>query len=42
MNVGECTGSCSVCRPQKRWIDIVKHCKEKRSGYQASKEDGAA
>ena len=22
--VGECAGSCSVCRPQKRWVDTVK------------------
>ena len=22
--VGECAGSCSVGRPQKRWIDTVK------------------
>ena len=28
--VGECPGSCSVGRPQKRWIDTVKECLKKR------------
>ena len=28
--VGECTGSCSVGRPRKRWIDSVKDCLRKR------------
>ena len=28
--VGECAGSCSVGRPQKRWIDTVKECLKKR------------
>ena len=28
--VGECAGSCSVGRPRKRWIDIVKECLKKR------------
>ena len=28
--VGECDGSRSVCRPRKRWIDIVKDCLRKR------------
>ena len=39
--VGECTGSHSVGRPQKRWLDTVKECwKKKRFGCQASKENG--
>ena len=38
--VGECTGSRSVGRPRKRWIDTVKGCLE-RFGCQASKENGA-
>ena len=29
--VGECAGSCSVGRPQKRWIDIVKEYLRKRN-----------
>ena len=29
--VGECAGSRSVGRPQKRWIDTVKDCFKKRS-----------
>ena len=28
---GECAGSNSVGRPQKRWIDTVKECLRKRS-----------
>ena len=28
--VGECTGSRSVGRPRKRWIDTVKDCLKKR------------
>ena len=33
--VGECAGSHSVGRPQKRWIDTVKNClKKKISGKQ--------
>ena len=28
--VGECAGSCSVGRPWKRWIDILKECLRKR------------
>ena len=38
--VGECAGSRSVGRPQKRWIDIVNEelLEEKRFGCQASKE----
>ena len=28
--VGECAGSHSVARPQKRWIDVVKDCLRKR------------
>ena len=28
--VGECTGSYSVGRPRKRWIDTVKECLKKR------------
>ena len=28
--VGESAGSRSVCRPRKRWIDIVKDCLRKR------------
>ena len=28
--VGECAGSCSVGRSQKRWIDTVKDCLKKR------------
>ena len=28
--VGECDGSCSVGRPQKRWIYSVKECLKKR------------
>ena len=28
--VGECAGSCSMGRPQKRWIDTVKECLRKR------------
>ena len=28
--VGECTGSCPVGRPRKRWIDTVKECLRKR------------
>ena len=28
--VGECGGSCSVGRLQKRWIDTVKKCLKKR------------
>ena len=40
--VGECAGSRSVCRPRKRWIDMVKDfVKNKRFGCQASKENGA-
>ena len=27
--VGECADSCSVGRPQKRWIDTVKECLRK-------------
>ena len=28
--VRECAGSCSVGRPQKRWIDTEKECLRKR------------
>ena len=28
--VGKCAGSCSVGRPQKRWIDTMKECLRKR------------
>ena len=28
--VGECAGSCSVCRLRERWIDKVKDCLRKR------------
>ena len=28
--VGVCAGRCSVGRPQKRWIDIVRDCLQKR------------
>ena len=28
--VGECAGSCSVVRPQKKWIDTMKDCLRKR------------
>ena len=28
--VGECAGSHSMGRPQKRWIDTVKECLRKR------------
>ena len=38
--VGKCASSRSVGKPRKRWIDIVKDCLRKRSGYQASKENG--
>ena len=31
VHVGECAGSCSVGRLQKRWIDTVKDCLRKRS-----------
>ena len=27
---GVCAGSCSVGRPQKRWMDTVKECLKKR------------
>ena len=30
VNVGECAGSCSVGRPQKRWIVAVKDCLKER------------
>ena len=39
-----CTGSCSMGRLWRRWIDTVKDClknKKKRFGCQASKENGA-
>ena len=29
--VGECAGSCSVCRPQKRWIHTMKNSLRKKS-----------
>ena len=29
-NVGECAGSRSVGRPQKRWTDTMKDCLKKR------------
>ena len=29
VNVVVCAGSCSVGRPQKRWIDTVKDCLRK-------------
>ena len=32
-HVGECAGSHSVGRPQKRWIDTVKDCSKKRCLY---------
>ena len=35
----ECTGSRSVGRPRKRWIEGV--FKEKRFGFQASRENGS-
>ena len=39
--VGECAGSRSVSRPQKRWIDTVKEClRKKKFGCRASKENG--
>ena len=41
VNVGECVGSGLVGSPQMRWIDTVKDCLRKRSGCQASKENGA-
>ena len=28
--VGMCAGSCSMGRPQKRWIDTMKECLKKR------------
>ena len=28
--IGECTGSCSVVKLRKRWIDMVKDCLRKR------------
>ena len=31
--VGECTGSRSVGRPRKRWIDTVKGCLRKTGLY---------
>ena len=38
VDVGECSGSHSVGRPQKRWIDTVKNClKKPRFGC---REDG--
>ena len=39
--VVECTGSLSVGRPRKRWIDNVKECLRKRLGCQASKVNGS-
>ena len=38
---GECTGSHSVSRLWKRWIDNMKECSRKRFGCLASKENGA-
>ena len=31
--IGECTGSCSVGKPWKRWIDTVKDCLKKLSPF---------
>ena len=28
--VGKCAGSCSIGKPQKRWIDTEKECLRKR------------
>ena len=28
--VGVCAGSCSLVRPQERWIDTMKDCLKKR------------
>ena len=39
--VGECSGSRSVGRQRKRWIDTVKDCLKTRFGCQANKENGA-
>ena len=38
--IGECVGSRSVGKPQKRCIDTMKECLKKRFGYQATKENG--
>ena len=37
---GVCAGSCSVGRPQKRWID-TRMTARKKFGYLASKENGS-
>ena len=41
VNVGECVGSHSMDRPQKRCIDAMKECLKKMFRYQARKENGA-
>ena len=39
---GECAGSHSVVKLQKRWIDTMKKClRKKKFGCQARKENGA-
>ena len=40
VNVGDCAGSHSVGRVEKRLIDTVKVCLRKMFGCQASKENG--
>ena len=40
--VGKWAGSRSVGRARKRWIGTVKEFKEKRFGYQASKDNGGS
>ena len=39
--VGECAGSRTVGKPQKRWTDTIKDFKKKRFGCQANKENDA-
>ena len=36
--VGECTGSHSVGRPQKRWLDTVKECWKKKEVWMSGKQ----
>ena len=38
--VGECAGSHSVGRPEKRWTDTVNECFKKVFPSKARKEDG--